>query len=43
MGGAFDTYGEKRNAYRFWWGNWKERDKLEHLYLDGTIGLKETG
>jgi hypothetical protein len=23
--------GEKRNAYRFWWGEWKERDKLEDI------------
>jgi hypothetical protein len=26
MGRACGTYWEKRNAYRFWWGNVKERD-----------------
>jgi len=35
--------GEKRNVYRFWWGNCKERDKLEDLCLDGKIGLKKIG
>jgi hypothetical protein len=24
MGGVCSTYGEKRNAYRVWWGNVKE-------------------
>jgi len=41
--GHLTRMGEKRNSYRFWWGNWKQRDKLEDLSLDGTIGLNEIG
>jgi len=41
--GYLTRMGEKRNPYWFWWGSWKERDKLEDLWLDGTIDLKETG
>jgi len=31
MGGACGIYREKRYAYRFWFGNLKERDHLEEL------------
>jgi hypothetical protein len=31
---------EKRDAYRFWWGNLRERDHLEDPGLDGRIILK---
>jgi len=31
MGGACGMYGEKRNAYRVWCGNLKERDHLEEI------------
>jgi hypothetical protein len=29
--------GERRVAYRFWWGNLRERDHLEHPGVDGNI------
>jgi len=29
--------GEKRGAYRAWWGIRMERDHLEHLSVDGSI------
>jgi hypothetical protein len=28
--------GESRGAYRFWWGNMRERDHLEH---SGVLGI----
>jgi len=31
---------ERRDAYRFWWRNLKERDHLEDPGLDGRIILK---
>jgi len=31
MGGACGMYREKWHAYRFWFGNLKERDHLEDL------------
>jgi hypothetical protein len=31
--------GEKRGAYRFWWGSLKERDHMEHPGVDGWIIL----
>jgi hypothetical protein len=27
-------WGEKRHAYRFWWGNLRERDHLEDLGME---------
>jgi hypothetical protein len=41
--GHLTRRGEKRNAYKFWWENLKEREELEDLCLDGTISLKEIG
>jgi hypothetical protein len=35
--------GERRNAYSFWWGNLKERDRWEDVDIDGDyfkIGRK---
>jgi len=31
--------GEKEGTYRFWWGNLRERDHLEHPGIDGRIIL----
>ena len=35
MGRARRTYGERKNAYRIWWVNLKERVDLEDLVVDG--------
>jgi hypothetical protein len=32
--------GDKRGAYRFWWGDLMERDDLTDLGLDGRIIFK---
>jgi hypothetical protein len=32
--------GERRGAYRVWWGNLRERDHLEGLGVDGRVMLK---
>jgi len=32
--------GERRGAYRFWWGNLRERDHLEDPCIDGRIILR---
>jgi hypothetical protein len=32
--------GEKRESYRFWWGNLRDRDHLEDIDVDGMIILK---
>ena len=37
MGGACGTYGERRRAYRFWWGDLRERDNFEDLGVEGKI------
>jgi hypothetical protein len=37
MGGACGTYGERRRAYRIWWGDLMERDNLEDLGLEGRM------
>jgi hypothetical protein len=39
MGGACSTIGEKRDAYRVWWGNLRERDHLEGTGVNGRIIL----
>ena len=31
--------GDRRDAYRFWWGSLRERDHLEDLGADGRIIL----
>jgi hypothetical protein len=35
MGGAYNTYGQEKNAYKFWSENPKGRDHLEDLGIDG--------
>jgi len=40
MGGACSTYGERRDVYRFWWGNLRERDHLGDPGLDGSVILR---
>ena len=40
MGWACSTYGERRRAYRVWWGNLSEGDHLKDLGVDGRILLK---
>jgi hypothetical protein len=32
--------GEKKDVYRVWWGNLKERDHLEDPGVDGRIILR---
>jgi hypothetical protein len=32
--------GERRDAYRFWWGNLRERDHLQDPDVDRRIILK---
>jgi hypothetical protein len=39
MGGAFGVYGERRAIYRVWWGNLRERVRLEDPGVDGRIIL----
>jgi hypothetical protein len=42
MGQACDIYGGEVKYFHtvFWWGNLKERDRLEDLDLDGKVILK---
>jgi len=42
MGEAFGTYGKRRAALRFWWGDKREADRLEDVGVDGRIRLKLT-
>jgi len=32
--------GERKGAFRFWWGNLNERDPLDVIGIDGRIILK---
>ena len=40
MGGACGTYGRKRRATGFLWGDLRERDHLENPGVDGRIILR---
>jgi hypothetical protein len=40
MGRASSTYGVKRGAKRFWWGNLREENHLKNPGVDGRITLK---
>jgi len=41
MEGTCSRYGgERRGAYRVWWGNLRERDHLENPGLDGRIIIR---
>jgi len=40
MGGAYNSYRERRGVYRVWWGNLRERDHLEDQGKDGRIILR---
>ena len=40
MGGHVAGIGERRGAYKVWWGNLWEIDHLEDLGVDGRIILK---
>jgi hypothetical protein len=40
MGGHVARIGERRGAYRVWWGNLKERDYFDGSSLDGRIILR---
>jgi hypothetical protein len=39
-GGAYSTYGKRRGAHRFLWGNLRERDNVEDLDFYERIILK---
>ena len=41
MGGACNTYRERRGVYRFWWENLKERDHLGEQGVDERIILRD--
>jgi hypothetical protein len=34
--------GDKKNAYKFWWGKLKQREQLEDLGAEGITMLKNT-
>ena len=38
--GTCSTYGERKVAYRFWWGDLREKDYLEDRGINGTLILK---
>jgi len=40
MGGTLTCMGERKGAYRIWWGNLKEIYHLEDPGVDGNIILK---
>jgi hypothetical protein len=40
MGRACSTYGERRSAYRDYWGNLRVRDHMEDPEIDRRITLK---
>jgi len=42
MGGVCGTYGGERKIHtRVWWGNLKDKDRLEDVIVEGTIILKK--
>jgi len=43
--GHLERMGKRRDTTGFWWGDLKERDSLEHLYVDRTlkIAIQEVG
>jgi len=40
MGGACSANGERRDVYRVWWGNLREKDHWGDLGVDGRIILR---
>ena len=38
--GACNTYGERKGAYRVWWGNLRDRARLEDPNIEGKIILR---
>jgi hypothetical protein len=38
--GHLERMGKRRGAAGFWWGDLRERDSLEHLYVDRRTLLK---
>ena len=37
MDGTCGTYGERRRAYRFWWGGLRKRENFEDLGIEWKI------
>ena len=38
--GHLERIGKRRSATGFWWRGLRERDSLEHIYVDGRTLLK---
>jgi hypothetical protein len=38
--GHVERMRERRGAYRFWWGNLRDRDHFENLGVNGRVMLK---